>query len=180
MAKNGLTPKQQAFCVHYIAFGRNGTRAVQAAGWRCNANSAAVWASQLLRNPKVSEELARLTLAALKQAQVSADELLRELSWVASSNYADLIWAPGELDSHGQPTTVGRYKPVHELAERVQRCIKSIRFDAQGNRIVELWNKDMAMTNLAKYHKLLTDRIEVSGQISLADRIKAARARVGI
>ncbi len=193
-----LTSRELAFCASYIALKQNGTRAYMAIYGTTNERTAAARASLLLTKHNIATEIARRVEAAIVAAHSSANVVVRNLSWLSDFDFADLIWQVGERDSagresharvaacspeEGEPCAlphVGAYKPIGEMHERARKMIKGVKYDNNGNKIYDLWSKDSAITNMAKYHKLLVDKVEISGQISLADRVKAARARVGL
>lgn len=195
-----LSPRELAFCARYVELKQNGTRAYMAAYGTTNEAAARANASRLIAKTNVRAEVDRLVLAGIKAAQSSADVVIRNMSWIQDFDFADLIWQPGEIDSAGRAAHVrvaacspgeeggdpcalphvGAYKPIAEMHERARKMIKGVKYDNQGNKVYELWSKDSAITNMAKYHKLLTDKIELSGKVSLADRVKAARAQVGL
>lgn len=183
MAKDegdGLSPKGREFCAQYVAQSRNATRAYMTVFPKSKERSAAVQASRLLRNNNIRSEIDRLTAASLKKSHATADEVLREMARVGMSDMAGIVWAEGELDSKGNATTPGTMKSIHEMPENARRAIASIEKDSDGNVKIKFWDKNVALGNLAKHHKLLTDKIELSGTIGRADRIRKARMRAGL
>lgn len=195
-----LNAREVYFCALYVELKMNGTRAYLAAFPGTSEGAAATAAYRLVRIPKIAEEIKRITAAALKASELSTAQLVRNMSDKADFRYSELAWMPGERDMNGvevhllrQPTVctqteettcpgphVGTYKPLHELSDRATRMIKGVKYDSAGRKVYDLWSKDVSENHMAKFHKLLVDKVEVSGQISLADRIKAARARVGL
>lgn len=194
--KPPLSPREIAFCAEYVAQKRNGTRAYMAIFGTTNERSAATLAVRLLTKVDIALEIKRETERALKATHLSADQLLRDMSYMAEFEITELSWQPGEIDSaglvahvkttecegaEGNPACarphVGIYKPVHEMSERARKMIKAVKFDAQGRKHFELWSKESAQLNIAKYRKLLTDKVEVSGKLTLGERVKDARIR---
>ncbi len=164
---DGLSPKSREFCAQYVAMGRNATRAYMSVYPRASEKTAAVNGHRLLRNTNVAAEVDRLSKLVLKRAQATADEVLRELTRLAMVDPAQLVGPDGTMLA------------LRDMPEEIRRCIASIEKDSDGNVKIKFWDKNTALTNLAKHHKLLTDKIEVSGQVSLADRIRKARMRAG-
>ncbi len=195
-----LNAREVLFCAKYVELKLNGTRAYMVAFRSANERSASVMASRLLAKPSIIAEVRRVNEAILKASELSSMQVVRNMSDKTDFDYGELAWMPGERDMSNvevhllrQPNVcvgtedapcpgphVGTYKPLHELSPRARKMIKAIKYDAQGRKVYELWSKDVSEVNMAKYHKLLVDKVEVSGQVSLADRIKAARARVGL
>lgn len=74
-----LSPRRRKFAAEYVRNGFNGTKAVFAAGYNMGYNAASVEAHRLLRNPNVQA----IVKKALEKAQMSAEDVLDELSEVA-------------------------------------------------------------------------------------------------
>ncbi len=81
-----LTHKQSKFVNAYIET-RNGTKAAQLAGFKGDDNTLGVCAYDLLRNHKIQAHLQH----ALKQRQISPDEVLAELSDIAIAPWKDFL-----------------------------------------------------------------------------------------
>jgi len=80
----------------------------------------------------------------------------------------------------------GQLKNISEIPEDARRCISSIDNYVESNdegtkstQKVKFWDKTKALEMLAKYFKLLTERIEVTDNSSLAERLIRARKRIG-
>lgn len=78
-----LIPSHRAFVTEYMK-DKNGTQAYKRAGFACKDSTASAGASQLLANPKVYREIARLEAEALEAAQkrsgVSLERTLKEIA----------------------------------------------------------------------------------------------------
>ena len=75
-----LTPKQEAFCRHYIV-DMNATQAAIHAGY--SKSSAAVAGSDNLRKPNIVAAIKMLKAERVERVTVTADEVVRELASVA-------------------------------------------------------------------------------------------------
>ncbi len=69
----------------------------------------------------------------------------------------------------------GAIKPLYEMPEAVRKCIKSLKWDAEGRPEFSFWSKDIQLTNVAKHLKLLNESVDVNVQIGFADRLRQAR-----
>ena len=67
---------------------------------------------------------------------------------------------------------------IKALPEHVRRAIAGWGYDARGNFFLKISPKTPSLDQLGKHFKLFTDKLELSGNVSLAERIKAARERV--
>lgn len=174
-----LKPWEQEFCARVVEFSGNGTKAYRTVKPDVTEATAGTESWKLLKKPEIAAEVSRLTKASLKAAQASADEVIREMSRVGMSRLSAYVWADGELDSKGKATEPGKLKPLHEMSKEAIAALQSIKKKPDGTIEITLWDKNTALTNLGKFHKLLTDKLEVSGKVSLAEKLKAARKRVG-
>jgi hypothetical protein len=77
----------------------------------------------------------------------------------------------------------GRLLPVNQWPESVSVAVQSVEsqelFDSDQvqvgvTRRVKFWDKNKSLEQLAKLHKLLTDTVEHTGQVTLADLILAS------
>ncbi len=94
-----LTGKRAVFVTCYVGEARgNGTQAARLAGYEGDDNTLAVTASQLLRNHKVMDAIA----LRLKPLQITADEVVREISEIAKAPWGEFITVKtkknGEVD----------------------------------------------------------------------------------
>lgn len=91
MAAKGLTDRQRRFCDEYLV-DLNATRAYMAAYPAVKKEStAAVCASQLLRNPKIETYLAERKNAQRERVQIRQDDVLRELASIAFVDVTDIV-----------------------------------------------------------------------------------------
>jgi phage terminase small subunit len=135
MAKNQLTPRQERFAQEFVV-DRNATAATIRAGYaKCGAESAG---SRLLTNIKVANRIAELTAAQVERIQFTADDVLREVQLLATSNIADFLDATG-----------GVVQNLSELPRDVLAAIESIKETRSANgevvRSIKLYNKVQAL-----------------------------------
>ncbi len=83
-----LTPKQKLFIREYCR-DLNATRAAIAAGY--SENGAAVQGNRLLRNAKISSEIAELTAKTCTKLEISAEKVLQELVRLAFLGSAQVL-----------------------------------------------------------------------------------------
>ncbi|HIG71412.1 MAG TPA: terminase small subunit, partial [Myxococcales bacterium] len=136
MKPNQLTPRQERFA-HEFVVDRNATAAAIRAGYaRRGAESAG---SRLLTNIKVAHRIAELTEAQVERIKFTADDVLREVQLLATSNIADFMDA----------TTGGVVQNLSELPRDVLAAIESIKETRSANgevvRTLKLYNKVQAL-----------------------------------
>ncbi len=172
-----LSANEKRFCAIYVANGRNGTDAYSQVFPRVARNSANTRASTWLRRHEIQAEVDRLTVEILKREHMTADEALAQMARIARADIGDLFWKPGELDSAGNPTVPRELKPLFEMPKAIRVCIKSFKFDENGNPEFTFWNKDAQLTNIGKHHKLLNESLDVNVQLGFADKLRRAREK---
>lgn len=84
-----LTDKQQLFCIHYIRC-FNATKAYQKA-YGCDYTTAMVNGSQLLRNPKVKDEILRLKQDRLNREFLSEFDIFQKYMDIAFADINDFV-----------------------------------------------------------------------------------------
>lgn len=138
--------RQELFCQN-IAKGLPAYKAFTESGYTAkNDESARANASRLLTYDNIANRIAELMQKAENEAVMSAQELLQYISDVITLNIPEVLeGGPDMIKKHG---------------DKVDR----VEFDEEG-RIKKLWfvSKSKNEELLAKHHKLLTEKIEHSG-----------------
>ncbi len=147
-----------------------------AAGWA--PSIAGPTASRLVKEPEVLARISELTVKISEIATLSAARVLEEIKRLAL------------VDMRGFFDEKGNLKPIHELTEEQGACLAGfevIKKNAEaGDGIIDtvhkfkVWDKTKALEMLAKYFGLLTEKVEISGNINvdLFDRLAAGRKRL--
>lgn len=168
-------PQHELFCLEYLK-DLNATKAAERASY--SKKTARQQGSVLLSKPDISARLAELLKEKQKAVGMSAEDVIRELSLIASSDIKELF----------EPTLL-TMRTVSDIPENLRRCIQSVEFveEFEGSgrdkvqigwtRKIKLWSKDKALENLGRYHKLFVDKLEVTGLDGLAERLKKSRER---
>jgi phage terminase small subunit len=97
------------------------------------------------------------------RVEVQADDVLRELLRIARADIAQAFDESGAL------------LPVQEMPEDVRRAIASIEVEQVGGddgavsfvKKVRFWDKSKGLELLGKHLKLFTDKVELSGKVTL-------------
>jgi hypothetical protein len=142
----GLTTKQQAFVEAYLANGFNATAAARLLKY-ANPDRQGY---RLLRNV----EIAAVIRQELSERAMPADEVLARLAEQARGTMDDFLDENGKID-----LKQGRDRGKLHL-------LKSRSVTKEGERI-ELYSAQSALELLAKHHALLTEKVELSGEISV-------------
>lgn len=153
---NLLTIKQKLFIEHYLVT-RNGTRAAELAGYAGNPNTLKQVAAENLAKPYIRAEIDRR----LRPFILSANQVLAGLSSIAENDIAEAFEVDGSFN-------------LEKAKERgVTRLIKSLNFDKDTGKVtkVELYSAHDGLRDLGKYHKLFTDKIEISDPKTVAAEV---------
>jgi len=153
-----MTPKQERFVAEYIV-DLNATQAAIRAGY--SVKTARAIGFENLTKPHISDAVARAQSERLDEMNVEAGVVLRELSRLATSDLRQLFREDGSL------------LPIDEMPDEVAAAISSIEVvttypngkdePPEYVKKVRLWDKNTALTNLAKHFGLLKDLVEHSG-----------------
>ncbi len=153
---DGLTLKQRRFVHFYLAVTNgNATQAARLAGYAGDDVTLASVGYENLRKPQISALIERL----MEEEAMPAREVLQRLTRHARASIADVFEVQGD----------SKY-PVLNIAKAFEtggiHTIKSIKRD-KGALTIETVDVQNAIVQLGRYHKLFTDKSEVSGAVSL-------------
>lgn len=116
-----LTPKQEAFCIAYLETGNASEayrRSYNASGMKPDTIN--VKASELLSNGKVSVRLAELRAPAIAKAQLTVEDLLRELEEARKLAIDTEAPAPAVSATMGKAKLLGFDKQLVEHSGTIQ------------------------------------------------------------
>jgi Phage terminase, small subunit len=169
MVERKLTAKQEAFVKAYLQNGRNAAAAYRTAYDAAKMSDAAVQveACKLLKHPSVALRVEAVVERAAERTEVTVERTIAELVRMAFYDPADIAGKP-----------ISGPKDIASLPEDVRRAIIGWGWDRNGNFTVKLADKRGALDLIGRHLGAWTDKLEVSGTISLADRLAAARKRV--
>ena len=154
-----LTAKQEAFVNEYL-ISRNATRAAIAAGYSEKTAYAIGWEN--LRKP----EIAKVISQRVTESAMSADEVLERLAKQARADLADFI----TVNRRGFEIDLSRASE-NRLTDLIKKLTQrtTVRTDPNGGTVeqttmrIELHDSHAALVDLGRYHKLFTDKSEISG-----------------
>ncbi|HID9280228.1 TPA: terminase small subunit [Serratia marcescens] len=176
MAKDGkLNAQMERFCQEYIKNPNNQTAAAAAAGYK----NAAVSASRNMDSPKVQERIAELMKQRNKRTKIDSDYVLKRLVEIDQMDVLDILKDDGGL------------KPISEWPKVWRTTLSGLDISTTITNFDETTLENMLkkikwpdkVKNLELIGKhvdvmAFKERLEVSGTITIADRMAAARRRV--
>jgi phage terminase small subunit len=155
----------------------NGTRAAIACGYA--EKSAYVQASRLLSNAKVQRFIVRFESERASRLEIRADRVLEELARLAF------------LDPRKFYNDDGSLKAIHELDQDTAACLAGVEVEklyehfgkGQASNTgtttkIKFHDKGQNLERLGKHLKLFTEKLELSADSALLERLLAGRKRL--
>ncbi|EPP4478846.1 terminase small subunit [Salmonella enterica] len=172
-----LTAMQEAYCQSYIQTPENQTQAAINAGF--SPNTAAVKASVMMRDERIQKRIAELMEERNKRMRVSADYVLMRLVEIDQMDVLDILNDDGSL------------KPIREWPKIWRTTLSGFDLSStimnMDETTIETILKKIKWPDKVKNLELIgkhvdvnafKERLEVSGTVTIADRMAAARRRV--
>lgn len=184
-----LTAMQEAYCQSYIKTPENQSQAAIDAGF--SPNTAAVKASVMMRDERIQKRIAELMEERNKRNRVSADYVLMRLVEIDQMDVLDIlnddggmkpiaewpkVWRTSlsAMDIATIKTTQASLQKENGEAdlsvEDVEHILKKVKWPDKVKNL-ELIGKHVDVN-------AFKERLEVSGTVTIADRMAAARRRV--
>lgn len=155
MTERKLTPKQAAFVREYL-IDLNATQAAIRAGY--SVRTASSIAEENLRKPEIKAGVQAAMAERGERLKASADDVLREITRLAMIDVGRITEVTGPAD-------------IKALPEDVRRAIVGWSWDKNGNFTIKL-AKEGALEMMGRHHALFKEKLELSGEISLAARMR--------
>lgn len=172
MKGDHLSAQMQVFVAEYLV-DKHATNAAIRAGY--SKHTAKQRGSVLLKHPKVAAAIAERLEKQLASIDLTSARVLEEIKRLALVDFRDFFDAKGNL------------KPINQLTAEQGSCLSSVEVvvknlvagDGQVDMVhkVKAWDKVRALELLAKYFKLLVDRVEVTADDELVRLLQSARKR---
>ena len=165
-----LNARQKAFCEYYVACG-NATESAIKAGYK--EKYAGVNADKLLKNTNVAKAVQEGMAARSARTEVTQDWVLRRYAMIAGVDKRQFFYDDGSLKPVSEWTeemaaAVGSFDAVESGGEGVPVVLKRLRFlDGKA-----------ALDSMARHLGMFKDKVEVSVDESLAERLERARSRL--
>lgn len=174
-----LTAMQEAYCQSYIKYPENQSQAAIDAGF--SPNTAAVKASVMMRDERIQKRIAELMEERNKRLRVSADYVLLRLMEIDQMDVLDILNDDGSLKPISQWPKVWRTSISAVDINRIRMAMNDDEEDIESTLQKIKWPDKVKNLELIGKHvdvMAFKERLEVSGNITIADRMAAARKRV--
>lgn len=172
-----LTVQQEAYCQEYVKCPENQTQAAINAGY--SPNTAGKFASQNMRDARIQKRIAELMEDRNKRLRVSADYVLLRLVEIDQMDVLDILNDDGGL------------KPIREWPKIWRTTLSGFDLSStimnMDETTIETILKKIKWPDKVKNLELIgkhvdvnafKERLEVSGTVTIADRMAAARKRL--
>lgn len=172
-----LTAMMEAYCQSYIKTPENQTQEAINAGF--SPNTAAVKASVMMRDERIQKRIAELMEERNKRNRVSADYVLLRLVEIDQMDVLDILNDDGSLKPIREwpkiwRTTLSGFDLSSTIMnmneDSIETILKKIKWPDKVKNL-ELIGKHVDVM-------AFKERLEVSGTVTIADRMAAARRRV--
>ena len=172
-----LTVIQEAYCQEYIKSPENQTQAAVNAGY--SPKTAAKFASQNMRDERIQKRIAELMTERNKRLKVSADYVLNRLVEIDQMDVLDILTDEGGLKPISQWPKIWR---TTLSGLDISTTITNFDETTLENMLKKIkWPDKVKNLELIGKHvdvNAFKDRVEVSGTVTIADRMAAARKRL--
>lgn len=170
---------QEAYCQSYIKTPENQSQAAIDAGF--SPNTAAVKASVMMRDERIQKRIAELMAERNKRLRVSADYVLMRLVEIDQMDVIDILDDEGGLKPISQWPKVWRTSLSAMDINRIRMAGKDDEDDIESTLQKIKWPDKVKNLELIGKHvdvNAFKERLEVSGTVTIADRMAKARDRV--
>lgn len=174
-----LTVMQEAYAQEYVKCPENQTQAAINAGF--SPKSAHVKASTMMRDERIQKRIAELMEERNKRLRVSADYVLLRLVEIDQMDVIDILDDEGGLKPISQWPKVWRTSISAVDINRIRMAMKDDEEDIESTLQKIKWPDKVKNLELIGKHvdvNAFKERLEVSGTVTIADRMAAARRRL--
>ncbi|WP_170975201.1 terminase small subunit [Citrobacter sp. wls711] len=174
-----LTAMQESYAQEYTKCPENQTQAAINAGF--SHKTAAVKASAMMRDERIQKRIAELMEERNKRLRVSADYVLLRLVEIDQMDVLDILDDDGGLRPISQWPKVWRTSISAVDINRIRMAMKDDEEDIESTLQKIKWPDKVKNLELIGKHvdvNAFKERLEVSGTVTIADRMAKARRRV--
>lgn len=156
-----MTDQEEIFVLEYMK-DFNAAQAAVRAGYSVNRGRQTGY--DLLQKPEIQAALKKGLESRKTRIRASADRVIEEIENLA-------LYDPGDVVDVKCP------EDIKKLPEHVRRAVAGWGWDKEGRFVLKMNAKPASLDQLGRTLKLFTDKLELSGNVGLAEKLKAARER---
>jgi phage terminase small subunit len=180
-----LSPKHEAFVQAYVSRGMNGTKAYRAVYPKTKSDDlASAAAARLLGNVRVQARIAEIMRAGAERAEVTVEQVVRELKLIGFSDIRKVVSWRNELVTRTEKGKDG--EPVMVLMPRVTILDADKISDEAAAAVAEVWqtvngalrvklhDKHAALVSIGRYLGMFDDKVKVEAVYGISEEPMSA------
>ena len=180
-----LSPKHEAFVQAYVSRGMNGTKAYRAVYPSIKSDDVAgAAAARLLGNVRVQARIAEIMRAGAERAEVTVEQVVRELKLIGFSDIRKVVSWRNELVTRTEKGEGG--EPVMVLMPRVTIVDADKISDEAAAAVAEVWqtvngalrvklhDKHASLVSLGKHLGLFTEHVKIDAVYGISEEPMSA------
>ena len=165
-----LSPKHEAFVQAYVSRGMNGTKAYRAVYPSIKSDDVAgAAAARLLGNVRVQARIAEIMRAGAERAEVTVEQVVRELKLLGFSDIRKVVSWRNELVTRtekgedGEPVLMPRVTIVDadKISDEAAAAVAEVSQTVNGALRVKLHDKHAALVSIGKHLGMFVDRVQI-------------------
>jgi phage terminase small subunit len=167
-----LSPKHEAFVQAYVSRGMNGTKAYRAVYPSIKSDDVAgAAAARLLGNVRVQARIAEIMRAGAEHAEVTVEQVVRELKLIGFSDIRKVVSWRNELVTRtekgkdGEPVMVVMPRvtivDADKISDEAAAAVAEVWQTVNGALRVKLHDKHAALVSLGRRLGLFVDRVQI-------------------
>lgn len=165
-----ITPQQLDWCRFYVENGGRPTIAARAAGYK----DAGASGSLCMKNPLCIAEVARRNAWVERKHELTIERVVAEYSKIAFADLGELLVEDEDGEYRIEPA---RMSAGHRAALTEFTSGKG---GPNAKTTMKFGSKQAALDALARFLGMNNDKLEVTGTLTMAERISAGRKRASI
>lgn len=172
-----ITDMMERYCQEYVQTPDNQAEAASRAGYAAPDNAA----SRMMKDPRIQKRIAELMEERNRRMRISADYVLQRLVEIDQMDVIDILDDEGGLKPVSQWPKVWRTSLSALDINRIRMAGKDGEDDIESTLQKVKWPDKVKNLELIGKHvdvNAFKERVEVSGTVTIADKMAAARKRV--
>src|SRR5260370_32849907 len=180
-----LSPKHEAFVQAYVSRGMNGTKAYRAVYPSIKSDDVAgAAAARLLGNVRVQARIAEIMGAGAERAEVTVEQVVRELKLIGFSDIRKVVSWRNELVTRtekgedGEPVMVLMPRvtiiDADKVSDEADAAVAAVWQTVNGALRVKLHDKHAALVSIGKHLGLFTDHLKVDAVYGISEEPMSA------
>ena len=167
-----LSPKHEAFVQAYVSRAMNGTKAYRAVYPSIKSDDVAgAAAARLLGNVRVQARIAEIMRAGAERAEVTVEQVVRELKLIGFSDIRKVVSWRNELVTRtekgkdGEPVMVMMPRvtivDADKISDEAAAAVAEVSQTVNGALRVKLHDKHAALVSIGKHLGMFVDRVQI-------------------